>query len=54
MRLVNLPFGTRPYKTVIDPSNDGAEEVTNLKIAVRERYMKSMDIEDLLHPSVSK
>ncbi|GHJ35656.1 SDR family oxidoreductase [Streptomyces sp. TS71-3] len=50
-RVVGMEYGTRPFRTVVDPADDGAGRV--LEIAERERtnFMDRIGIADLLHPS---
>lgn len=50
VRIVNLPFGTRPFRTVVDFIGDGAAEVTELAERVREDFARRIGIGDLLRP----
>lgn len=52
VRIVALPRGTRPSRSVIDFIHDGAEEVTELAEKVREEFSQRIGIEDLLKPTL--
>ncbi len=47
-RIVDLPAGRRPFRVVIDPSEDGAAEVTEVAERVRVAFAHRAGIEDLL------
>ena len=47
-RIVALPAGTRPFRSVIDFLNDGAAEVTEVAERVREQFAHRVGIADLL------
>jgi len=47
-RIVGLPAGTRPFRSVIDFLNDGAAEVTEVAERVREQFARRIGIDDLL------
>ncbi|MBX4867165.1 SDR family oxidoreductase [Rhizobium bangladeshense] len=51
--LVNLPFGRRPYRVFIDPSQDGAEEVFRIGDRVRREMFRNIGLKDLLAPRQS-
>ncbi|TLX11136.1 SDR family oxidoreductase [Rhizobium sp. MHM7A] len=51
--LVNLPFGRRPYRVFIDPSQDGAEEVFRVGDRVRREMFQNIGLKDLLAPRQS-
>jgi NAD(P)-dependent dehydrogenase (short-subunit alcohol dehydrogenase family) len=51
-RIVGLPAGTRPFRSVIDFINDGAGEVTEVAERVRVDFAQRIGIADLLKPSV--
>jgi hypothetical protein len=44
--------GERPFRVVVDPSHDGAEEVTAVAERVREAFAARIGIDDLLRPAV--
>jgi NAD(P)-dependent dehydrogenase (short-subunit alcohol dehydrogenase family) len=53
-RIVGLPAGTRPARSVIDFVGDGAEEVTAVAEKARLDFAHRIGIDDLLHPVVSR
>jgi NAD(P)-dependent dehydrogenase (short-subunit alcohol dehydrogenase family) len=53
VRVVGLPFGKRPFRTTIDPSQDGAEIVNGVAARVRAELLRRIGLEDLLTPQVS-
>ncbi|MBB3288002.1 MULTISPECIES: SDR family oxidoreductase [Rhizobium] len=48
--IVDMPFGTRPFRTHIDPSEDGAEIVNGVADRVRAELFRRIGLEDLLKP----
>lgn len=52
-RIVSLPAGNRPARSVIDFVNDGAAEVTELSEKVRIEFAHRLGLEDLLKPTFS-
>jgi NAD(P)-dependent dehydrogenase (short-subunit alcohol dehydrogenase family) len=50
VRVVSLPFGKRPFRTHIDPSQDGAEVVNGVADRVRAELFWRIGLEDLLKP----
>ena len=50
-RIVGLPAGTRPFRSVIDFLGDGAAEVTEVAERVREDFARRIGIDDLLKPA---
>jgi NAD(P)-dependent dehydrogenase (short-subunit alcohol dehydrogenase family) len=48
--VVNMPFGKRPFRTHIDPSEDGAEIVNGVADRVRAELFRRIGLEDLLKP----
>jgi NAD(P)-dependent dehydrogenase (short-subunit alcohol dehydrogenase family) len=50
--VVALPFGTRPFRTHIDPSADGAEIVNGVADRVRAEMFRRIGLEDLLKPAI--
>ncbi len=48
--VVDMPFGTRPFRTHIDPSEDGAEAVNGVADRVRAELFRRIGLEDLLRP----
>ncbi|WP_395406699.1 SDR family oxidoreductase [Pseudoduganella sp. UC29_106] len=47
-RIVSLPHGTRPFRSVVDFIDDGAAEVTEVAERVREQFAHRIGIADLL------
>jgi hypothetical protein len=53
VRVVDMPFGKRPFRTHIDPSQDGAEVVNGVADRVRAEMFRRVGIADLLSPRVN-
>jgi NAD(P)-dependent dehydrogenase (short-subunit alcohol dehydrogenase family) len=51
-RVVDMPFGKRPFRVHIDPSQDGAEVVNGVADRVRAELFRRIGLADLLHPAV--
>ncbi len=51
VNVVNAPFGKRPFRVHIDPSQDGAEVVNAVSDRVRAELLRRVGLEDLLHPA---
>ncbi|MGR9346452.1 SDR family oxidoreductase [Rhizobium leguminosarum] len=49
--VVGQPFGTRPFRVHIDPSEDGAEIVNGVADRVRAELFRRIGLEDLLKPA---
>lgn len=49
--VIDLPRGTRPFRTHVDPSEDGAEIVNGMADRVRAELLRRIGLEDLLKPS---
>ena len=54
VKVVDLPFGTRPFRVHIDPAQDGAEIVNGVADRVRAELLRNMKLADLLRPSSTK
>jgi len=52
VRIVGLPRGQRPFRTVVDFVGDGAREVLEVAEAVRVDFARRIGIADLLVPTV--
>jgi len=52
-RIVALPAGQRPFRSVIDFIDDGAAAVTEVAEQVREAFARRIGIADLLRPSAT-
>jgi NAD(P)-dependent dehydrogenase (short-subunit alcohol dehydrogenase family) len=50
-KVVDMPFGKRPFRVHIDPSQDGAEIVNGVADRVRAELLRRIGLADLLHPS---
>jgi NAD(P)-dependent dehydrogenase (short-subunit alcohol dehydrogenase family) len=53
VEVVDAPFGKRPFRVHIDPSQDGAEIVNGVADRVRAELLRRIGIEDVLAPHVS-
>jgi NAD(P)-dependent dehydrogenase (short-subunit alcohol dehydrogenase family) len=49
-KVVDTPFGQRPFRVFIDPLGDGAEEVAEVADRIRTEFMERVGLTDLLHP----
>lgn len=52
--IVDTPFGKRPFRVHIDPSQDGAEIVNGVADRVRVELLRRIGLEDLLHPAQTR
>jgi NAD(P)-dependent dehydrogenase (short-subunit alcohol dehydrogenase family) len=52
VKVIDMPFGRRPFRVHIDPSQDGAEIVNGIADRVRAEMFRRIGLEDLLHPRV--
>jgi hypothetical protein len=50
VRVVDTPFGKRPLRTHIDPSQDGAEVANAVADRLRSDFYARIGLADLLHP----
>ncbi|MEH2472598.1 NAD(P)-dependent dehydrogenase (short-subunit alcohol dehydrogenase family) [Nitrobacteraceae bacterium AZCC 2161] len=53
VKVVDTPFGKRPFRVHMDPSQDGAEIVNGVADRVRAEMFRRIGIEDLLSPRVN-
>jgi NAD(P)-dependent dehydrogenase (short-subunit alcohol dehydrogenase family) len=53
VEVVDAPFGKRPFRVHIDPSEDGAEIVNGIADRVRAELLKTIGLGDLLKPRVN-
>jgi NAD(P)-dependent dehydrogenase (short-subunit alcohol dehydrogenase family) len=53
VNVVNTPFGKRPFRVHIDPSQDGAEIVNGVADRVRRELFRNIGLEDLLRPQAN-
>ena len=52
VRVVALPFGRRPFRVHVDPSQDGAEIVNAVADRMRREMYRNLRLEELLHPAI--
>jgi hypothetical protein len=50
VKVVGMPFGTRPFRVHIDPSRDGAEIVNSVADRVCAELLRRIRLEDVLKP----
>ncbi|MFG1642992.1 SDR family oxidoreductase [Amycolatopsis sp. NPDC049252] len=50
-RVVDLPKGGRPFRTHIDPSDDGGRLVAEVGDRIRSEFLRRIDLADLLSPA---
>ncbi|MGL4960294.1 MAG: SDR family oxidoreductase [Inquilinus sp.] len=50
VRVIATPFGKRPFRVHIDPSQDGAEIVNGVADRVRAELLRRIGLEDILTP----
>jgi NAD(P)-dependent dehydrogenase (short-subunit alcohol dehydrogenase family) len=50
VKVVDAPFGQRPFRVHIDPSQDGAEIVNGVADRVRAELLRRIGLEDVLKP----
>lgn len=53
-RILALPAGGRPFRTVVDFLGDGAEEVSAAAAEARVRFARRIGLADLLNPTVKR
>jgi NAD(P)-dependent dehydrogenase (short-subunit alcohol dehydrogenase family) len=53
VRVVDLPFGTRPFRVHVDPSQDGAEIVNAAADRMRREMYRNIGLADLLSPRIN-
>jgi NAD(P)-dependent dehydrogenase (short-subunit alcohol dehydrogenase family) len=54
VKVIDAPFGKRPFRVHVDPSQDGAEIVNGVADRVRAEMFRRLGLEDLLHPRVKE
>jgi NAD(P)-dependent dehydrogenase (short-subunit alcohol dehydrogenase family) len=52
VKVVDMPFGKRPFRMHIDPAQDGAEIVNGVADRVRAEFLRVIGLGDLLTPTV--
>jgi NAD(P)-dependent dehydrogenase (short-subunit alcohol dehydrogenase family) len=50
-RIVGMKHGTRPYRVVIDPADDGSSSVSVVADRIRREFLTRIGLEDLLKPA---
>jgi NAD(P)-dependent dehydrogenase (short-subunit alcohol dehydrogenase family) len=53
VRIVDLPYGKRPFRVHVDPSQDGAEIVNTVADRMRREMYRNIGLENLLHPAIA-
>jgi NAD(P)-dependent dehydrogenase (short-subunit alcohol dehydrogenase family) len=48
-RIIALPTGERPYRTVIDPPDDGSAEVSEVADRIHREFLERIGLADVLH-----
>ncbi|KQX00308.1 oxidoreductase [Acinetobacter sp. Root1280] len=51
VHIVNMPFGKRPFRVHVDPSQDGAEIVNGVADRMRREMYRNIGLENLLSPA---
>lgn len=52
--VVGMPFGTRPLRTYVDPSRDGADVVSTVADRIRAQYLYELGLGELLTAGSSR
>jgi NAD(P)-dependent dehydrogenase (short-subunit alcohol dehydrogenase family) len=52
VRVIDAPFGKRPFRVHVDPSQDGAEIVNGVADRMRREMFRNIGLENLLAPAV--
>lgn len=50
--VIGMPFGKRPFRVHVDPSQDGAEIVNGVADRVRAEMFRNIGLQDLLKPAI--
>ncbi|MGC9543844.1 SDR family oxidoreductase [Streptomyces sp. UG1] len=50
VRIVDTPKGERPFRTTIDPADDGSERVSDVADSIRAEFYRRIGMTDLLTP----
>ena len=50
--ITRTPVGKRPFRTVIDPADDGARVTFPMVDRIREQFLHRIGFSELLHPMV--
>jgi len=49
VKVVNTPFGSRPFRVHVEPDDGGATSVNAVADVIRERYLRRLGCEKLIH-----
>ncbi len=52
--IVRAPAGERPFRTVIDPADDGSRVTFPVMDRIREQFLHRIGFPELLHPAVTR
>jgi hypothetical protein len=52
VKVVDTPFGKRPFRVHVDPTRDGADVAFGVIDRVRDEMLNRIGLSDLLHPTV--
>lgn len=50
-RILKLPFGAKPFRSVVDYTESGVDHINELVNRAREDFVKRMGYSELLHPA---
>lgn len=53
VKVVDMPFGKRPFRIHIDPAQDGCEVVNTVADHIRAEFLRRIGLDDLLAPKVN-
>ena len=51
-RILDLPFGGKPFRSVVDYTDSGVEQVNVLAARTRQQFVRRLGFEELLRPAV--
>jgi hypothetical protein len=52
VKVIDMPFGKRPFRIHIDPAQDGCEVVNTVADHIRAEFLHRIGLDDLLAPRV--
>jgi hypothetical protein len=53
VKVIDMPFGKRPFRIHIDPAQDGCEVVNAVADRIRAEFLRRIGLGDLLVPRVN-
>jgi hypothetical protein len=53
VKVVDMPFGKRPFRVHIDPAQDSCEVINAVADRIRAEYLRRIGLGDLLTPQVN-